>query len=57
MSIRNDHKLVTNGPYAWVRHPGYTGVLLTLVGQAIWFGTKVWLSWEDKNIPDTDPRR
>lgn len=57
MSIRDDHKLVTNGPYAWVRHPGYTGVLLAFVGQAIWLGTTVWLSWEDKNIPDTDPRR
>lgn len=57
MSICNDHKLVTDGPYAWVRHPGYTGVLLTFIGQAIWLGTKVWIPLDDKSIPDTEPRR
>ena len=32
MSIRNNHKLVTSGPYAIVRHPGYTGVMLVVIG-------------------------
>ena len=32
MTIRRDHKLVTTGPYAWVRHPGYTGILCFVVG-------------------------
>ena len=41
MSIRDDHRLVTDGPYAWVRHPGYTGVLSTFIGLGIWHATKV----------------
>ncbi|KAJ7502725.1 hypothetical protein B0H11DRAFT_1711813 [Mycena galericulata] len=32
VSIRNDHKLVQTGPYHVVRHPAYTGVLLTVAG-------------------------
>ena len=32
MSIKKDHQLITNGPYALVRHPIYTGLLLALVG-------------------------
>jgi protein-S-isoprenylcysteine O-methyltransferase Ste14 len=32
MTIRRGHKLVTTGPYAWVRHPGYTGLLCFVVG-------------------------
>jgi protein-S-isoprenylcysteine O-methyltransferase Ste14 len=24
-----DHRVVSSGPYAWVRHPGYAGALLT----------------------------
>jgi len=40
MSIRDDHRLVTDGPYAWVRHPGYTSVLSTFVGLGIWHATK-----------------
>ncbi len=24
-----DHRVVSSGPYGWVRHPGYTGALLT----------------------------
>ena len=28
--IRPNTKLVTRGPYRWIRHPMYTGVLLTM---------------------------
>ncbi|KAK2467895.1 hypothetical protein APHAL10511_000190 [Amanita phalloides] len=36
MSIRKDHRLVTSGPYSVVRHPGYTGILCTVVGVVLW---------------------
>ncbi|KAL4242329.1 Protein-S-isoprenylcysteine O-methyltransferase, partial [Abortiporus biennis] len=46
LSIRRDHKLITNGPYAFVRHPAYLGssfmypgLILTLVGHGSWFST------------------
>ena len=35
MTVKQDHKLVRNGPYALVRHPIYTGVLLALIGSAL----------------------
>ncbi len=35
MSLRAGHELVTSGPYAYVRHPIYTGVLLALLGSAV----------------------
>jgi protein-S-isoprenylcysteine O-methyltransferase Ste14 len=33
--VRTGHELVLRGPYAWVRHPIYTGALLALMGTAI----------------------
>ena len=43
LSLRKDHKLVTDGPYAIVRHPSYTalimvtaGTLLCLTGSGSW---------------------
>ncbi len=35
MSLRADHELVTRGPYAYVRHPIYTGILLALLGSTV----------------------
>jgi len=32
LSIRPKHKLITSGPYAYVRHPAYTGSLVFFVG-------------------------
>lgn len=31
--IKKSHSLVTSGPYAYVRHPSYTGVILMLIGE------------------------
>jgi len=39
-SIQHNHKLVTGGPYSIVRHPGYTGLLISYSG---WF---LWQFWE-----------
>lgn len=34
VQIAQDHQLVERGPFRWVRHPSYTGVLLAFVGYA-----------------------
>lgn len=33
--IQNDHRVVTDGPYRFVRHPAYTGALLVQLGIGI----------------------
>jgi len=38
VTIKQDHELVTSGPYAFVRHPIYTGLLLAIGGSAIALG-------------------
>jgi protein-S-isoprenylcysteine O-methyltransferase Ste14 len=35
VSIKQGHELITTGPYALVRHPIYTGILVGFVGLAI----------------------
>lgn len=35
MTIKQDHELITTGPYALVRHPIYTGILAGFLGTAI----------------------
>ncbi|KAF4581454.1 hypothetical protein EYR40_009740 [Pleurotus pulmonarius] len=32
VSIQTDHKLITEGPYTYVRHPSYTGFYLMYIG-------------------------
>jgi protein-S-isoprenylcysteine O-methyltransferase len=34
-AMKEQHELVTTGPYAYVRHPIYTGILLAALGTAI----------------------
>ncbi|KAG2131630.1 hypothetical protein DEU56DRAFT_953587, partial [Suillus clintonianus] len=38
LSIRKEHRLVTNGPYSLVRHPSYTGFLLQYIGLIVMYG-------------------
>ncbi|HVV63389.1 MAG TPA: isoprenylcysteine carboxylmethyltransferase family protein [Pseudolabrys sp.] len=38
VTIKKGHELVRSGPYALVRHPIYTGLLLALVGTALAVG-------------------
>lgn len=41
VTVKEDHTLITRGPYAWVRHPIYTGILLALLGTAVTLGTVI----------------
>jgi len=50
MSIRDNHELVMDGPYGWVRHPAYTGVLLIVAGVVLWHATEVCLNFFSSNI-------
>lgn len=38
VTIKQEHDLVTSGPYALVRHPIYTGLLLALLGSTLALG-------------------
>jgi protein-S-isoprenylcysteine O-methyltransferase Ste14 len=38
--IVSDHKIVIDGPYHFIRHPAYTGSLLTLAGLGL--GSRTW---------------
>jgi protein-S-isoprenylcysteine O-methyltransferase len=40
--VREDHKVVTAGPYRVLRHPVYSGTLLMMLGYGIMLGN--WLS-------------
>src|ERR1041384_2980341 len=35
VTIEKDHQLVEGGPFRWVRHPSYTGVLVAFAGWAL----------------------
>jgi len=37
VSIIKDHQLITNGFYGIVRHPAYTGAVLMVIGDALFF--------------------
>jgi protein-S-isoprenylcysteine O-methyltransferase Ste14 len=41
VEIEASHRLVTDGPYRWFRHPAYTGMVLIYLGIVLAFGT--WL--------------
>lgn len=37
--LRKDHKLITNGPYAVVRHPGYISLMMCIGGSSLMYAT------------------
>jgi protein-S-isoprenylcysteine O-methyltransferase Ste14 len=38
VTVKEDHELICSGPYAIVRHPIYTGLLIAILGTAVVFG-------------------
>lgn len=38
VQLKQEHQLVTSGPYRWIRHPIYTGLLLLFLGNAVMVG-------------------
>jgi protein-S-isoprenylcysteine O-methyltransferase Ste14 len=38
VAIKQDHSLVRTGPYRYVRHPIYAGILTAMLGNAVGFG-------------------
>ncbi|HEX5306181.1 MAG TPA: isoprenylcysteine carboxylmethyltransferase family protein [Dyella sp.] len=38
VQVKRDHELVERGPYRWVRHPIYTGLLMAFLGTALALG-------------------
>jgi len=37
VGIMNKHELIQKGPYKYIRHPGYAGLLLYFLGDALYF--------------------
>jgi protein-S-isoprenylcysteine O-methyltransferase Ste14 len=35
VTLKQNHELIRSGPYRWVRHPIYTGLLLAIFGTAV----------------------
>lgn len=35
VGIRRSHRLIREGPYAWIRHPAYAGSVVTLAGVSV----------------------
>ncbi|CAA7265235.1 unnamed protein product [Cyclocybe aegerita] len=35
LTIQKDHKLMTSGPYAYLRHPSYLGIIFGFVGEVL----------------------
>ncbi|KAG6867531.1 hypothetical protein C0993_001581 [Termitomyces sp. T159_Od127] len=36
MTLRENHRLISHGPYRYVRHPSYTGFVFAFVGMCCW---------------------
>jgi protein-S-isoprenylcysteine O-methyltransferase Ste14 len=39
VTVKEGHELIRSGPYAYVRHPIYTGLIAALLGTAVTIGT------------------
>jgi protein-S-isoprenylcysteine O-methyltransferase len=45
VEVQSNHRIIDSGPYRWLRHPSYTGALLTVIGVTLalasWIGCLV----------------
>jgi protein-S-isoprenylcysteine O-methyltransferase Ste14 len=41
VQIKDDHKLITKGPYTYVRHPSNAGAWITITGATVFFGSYI----------------
>ena len=41
VQIQQKHKLITSGPYKWIRHPSYTGAFLAITSGALVLNTTI----------------
>jgi len=48
VTLLKNHKLVSTGPYSIVRHPSYTGFILMIVGNVVWYTSRG--SWLRESI-------
>jgi protein-S-isoprenylcysteine O-methyltransferase len=51
IAIHEGQRVITVGPYRYVRHPSYTGLLLAFLGLGVFFGN--WLSVIVLSVPIT----
>lgn len=60
VTIKVEHELIRTGPYHWVRHPIYTGLIVAMAGTVIarnqWSGLPaillIWLSFTIKRVKE-----
>jgi protein-S-isoprenylcysteine O-methyltransferase Ste14 len=38
VEVDADQKVIDSGPYRWVRHPSYSGILLLMLGLGLYYG-------------------
>ncbi|HET6463935.1 MAG TPA: isoprenylcysteine carboxylmethyltransferase family protein, partial [Candidatus Krumholzibacteria bacterium] len=51
VAVMKDHRVVDSGPYRYVRHPSYSGLLLAFLGLGLFFNN--WLSLVIVIVPIT----
>jgi protein-S-isoprenylcysteine O-methyltransferase len=49
VTLHDQHRLIRSGPYRWVRHPSYSGLLLALTGAGVAMGD--WLALTAITLP------
>lgn len=49
VATRSDHRVVDDGPYRYIRHPSYTGTLITFAGMCL--ALTNWLAFASIILP------